>query len=262
MVRRGFAAANRALIRSEAPYGPVEIWQEHGEFPRPVLASPEAPPSLIEIPPWLTQLVESEPEPAPPIRPSSALGAADRHARPGDGPYAPEARMRGVLVHALLERLPALPAERRADVAEAFVAARAPRLSPDRRERIVADALGILRDPRLARLFGPGSRAEAPIAGRIRIGGLDQPVSGQIDRLAVFDDEVLVADFKTSARAPSADEPAPGAHVAQLALYRALLQEIYDGRRVRAFLIWTGGPVVRELTEVELDAALTSLKAS
>ena len=49
--------------------------------------------------------------------------------RPGDGPYAPEARLRGTLVHALLERLPALPPERSATaLARAYVKARAPRL--------------------------------------------------------------------------------------------------------------------------------------
>ena len=37
----------------------------------------------IAVPDWLTTLVVPEPEPLPPIRPSSALGAADRMTRPG-----------------------------------------------------------------------------------------------------------------------------------------------------------------------------------
>jgi ATP-dependent helicase/nuclease subunit A len=87
-------------------------------------------------------------------------------------------------------------------------------------------------------------------------------VSGQIDRLAVLDSEVLVADFKTTARPPKAGQPLPPSYVAQLALYRTLLAEIYPGRRIRAFLVWTSGPVIRELMEPELESALTLIKAA
>jgi ATP-dependent helicase/nuclease subunit A len=48
--------------------------------------------------------------------------------------------------------------------------------------------------------------------------------------------------------------------VAQLALYRALLAAIYPAKRVRAFLIWTSGPLVRELREDELEGALGAVK--
>ena len=112
----------------------------------------------------------------------------------------------------------------------------------------------------LAPLFGPASRAEAAVAGHIRLGGEDRPVSGQIDPLAVLDNEILIADYKTTGRPPRGDEPAPAAYVAQLALYRALLAEIDPARRVRAFLIWTSGPLVRELRDDELDAALEAIK--
>jgi ATP-dependent helicase/nuclease subunit A len=50
--------------------------------------------------------------------------------------------------------------------------------------------------------------------------------------------------------------------VAQLALYRALLADIYPDRPVRPFLIWTAGPQVRELGEAELAAALELIKAA
>ena len=259
MVRRGFAHRQHALVRHEAPYGPCEVWSDGY---RPLAAvNGHARPALakIDIPTWLAKPVPFEPEPEPPIRPSSALAAADRLTRPGDGPYAPEARLRGILVHALLERLPAVAPERREEIARTFVAARAPKLHPDERARLAAAALGLIRHQALAPLFGPGSRAEAAIAGQVRLGGEDQLVSGQIDRLAVLDHEVLIADYKTTARPPKGDELVPPAYVAQLALYRALLKEIYPARPVRAFLIWTTGPLVRELRGDELDAALSAI---
>ena len=260
MVRRGFAHRQHALVHHEAPYGACERWSEGPAAMAATDGEARLAPAPLAVPSWLATPVAPEWEPTPPIRPSSALAAADRLTRPGDGPYAPDARLRGVLVHALLERLPAVVPERRREVAGGFVAARAPRLPADDQARLVADALAVLGHAALAPLFGPTSRAEAAIAGHIRLGGEDRPVSGQIDRLAVLDDEILIADYKTTARPPRGDEPAPAAYVAQLALYRALLMDVYPARRVRAFLIWTGGPQVRELRDGELDDALEAIK--
>jgi ATP-dependent helicase/nuclease subunit A len=183
--------------------------------------------------------------------------------RPGDGPYAPEARLRGTLVHALLERLPALGAEHRSAMAHSYVKARAPRLAAELREAVITHALGVLDHADLRPLFGQRSRAEAPIAGRVlTASGGEIMVSGQIDRLAVLDDEVLVADFKTTARPPRPGAPLPQAYVAQLALYRMLLGEIYPDKRIRTFLVWTAGPVIHELGEPELESALSLIKAA
>jgi ATP-dependent helicase/nuclease subunit A len=262
MVRRALTKEAGGLELDEAPYGPIAIWRDGEPAPRPAAGSAAAPAKPVDVPAWLTLPVENEPEPLPPIRPSGALGAAERIVRPGDGPFAPEARLRGTLVHALLERLPEVAPERRESLAAAYVAARAPRLDAASREAVVADALRVLGDPALAPLFGPGSRAEAPIAGSVRTGLGAVPVSGQIDRLAVLDSEILLADFKTTARPPSPDRPAPQRYVAQLALYRALLADIYPDRPVRPFLIWTAGPQVRELGEAELAAALELIEAA
>jgi len=42
----------------------------------------------------------------------------------------------------------------------------------------------------------------------------------------------------------------------QLALYRALLQQIYPGRTVRAFLLWTAAPLLMELDAKILDKSM------
>jgi ATP-dependent helicase/nuclease subunit A len=160
-------------------------------------------------------------------------------------------------VHALIEKLPALEAEKREAAALAYVQARAPRLSEEDRLRIVRSALGVLDHPTLAPLFGAHSRAEVAIVGRLRVDGEERPVSGQIDRLAVLDAEVLVADFKSDARVTVPGAAPPRAYAAQLAVYRALLQDVYPGRRIRAFLVWTAaGPLIQEVAGTELDETL------
>ena len=67
-------------------------------------------------------------------------------------------------------------------------------------------SLRAARRPALRALFAPGSRAEVPIVGR-RIGGR-AVVSGQVDRLAVTPDAVLIADYKTNRPAPTTSDEA------------------------------------------------------
>ncbi|HJW77365.1 MAG TPA: PD-(D/E)XK nuclease family protein, partial [Beijerinckiaceae bacterium] len=165
-------------------------------------------------------------------------------------------RRHGILVHALIEHLADLaPADRRG-AAAAFLGARASRLSPQQHDAIAADAVRVLEHEALAALFGPASRGEAPLVGDIRDPASGEPraVSGQVDRIVVGLEEIIVADFKTGARRAGA--PVPPSYLGQLALYRALLAEAYPGRRVRTLLVWTAGPEIVEPDAASLDAAL------
>jgi ATP-dependent helicase/nuclease subunit A len=91
--------------------------------------------------------------------------------------------------------------------------------------------------------------------GRIALpgtaGGRTLAVSGQVDRLAVTPEGVLIADYKTNRPAPRRPDEVPAAYVKQLALYRAVLRLLYPDRPVRAALVWTDVP---DLMEVSADA--------
>ena len=117
-------------------------------------------------------------------------------------------------------------------------------------------------DPRFCRAFGPGSRAEVPIVGRLILGGETVRVSGQVDRLAVTQASVLIADFKTNRPAPRRIADVPPAYVRQLALYRAVLQKLYPDKPVRAALVWTEVPDLMELSAETLDAALAQVTSA
>ncbi|MEJ1938018.1 hypothetical protein WDZ92_48110, partial [Nostoc sp. NIES-2111] len=119
---------------------------------------------------WLTRSVPPEPPSRPPVRPSSALDAADAPPRGVDTPFLREARLAGTVTHALLESLPACDPAHREKAAAALAAVRGAALPPERRDRIVREILALLADPALAALFGPGSRAEAPLSGRLPLG--------------------------------------------------------------------------------------------
>jgi ATP-dependent helicase/nuclease subunit A len=240
------------------PYGTVGFWYDPALAPAVPQKSAVVASQAFPLPDWLTRMSAPEPEPAPPLRPSSALGASDAPASLRDRPFDPRARQRGVLVHALIERLPAIPADRRAEAARAFVAARAGGLDATMRAAIVADALKVIEDERLAPLFAVDALAEAPVSGLVGVGeaGARVGVTGQIDRLAIGADAICFADFKTSARPPDPEAPLSPRYLTQMALYRALLAQIYPDRTIRAFMVWTAGPQVRELPASDLEAAL------
>jgi ATP-dependent helicase/nuclease subunit A len=106
-------------------------------------------------------------------------------------------------------------------------------------------------------VFAPGSRAEVSIVGRLERPG--QPkvlVSGQIDRLVVTPNDVLIVDFKTNHTPPKTAAEAPKGYVRQLALYRAILTRLYPQRLVHAALLWTETAEIMEISASALDAAL------
>jgi ATP-dependent helicase/nuclease subunit A len=78
-------------------------------------------------------------------------------------------------------------------------------------------------------------------------------------------DEVLIVDYKTNRPAPKSLDEAKIGHanyVKQVALYRAVLRQLYPGRTVRAALLWTDTPELMEVPASDLDSALTILTSS
>ncbi|MCA6223722.1 MAG: double-strand break repair helicase AddA [Phenylobacterium sp.] len=214
----------------------------------------QAPPA----PPWLSRPAAAEPlarlaspsdlGDAAPVAAVSPLAGT-----PGMGRF-----RRGELIHRLLQVLPDLPGDVRPDAARRLLRKEAG-LSDPQVEEMSTAALGVLGHPDFAFLFGPGSRAEAAIiggSGRLPPG---VRISGRIDRLVVRPDEVLFADFKTNRPAPASIEAADPAYLRQLAMYWAVLSELYPDRPVRAALVWTDGPLLTPAPEALLREALDRL---
>src|SRR5262249_21999713 len=100
------------------------------------------------------------------------------------------------------------------------------------------------------------------IVGTLTIGGEKIKVSGQIDRLAVTADTILIGDFKTTRPAPVRIEDAPQSYVRQLALYRALLQKLYPKHTGPPALIWTEATDLMEISDDAMDAALREVTSA
>ena len=162
---------------------------------------------------------------------------------------------RGRLVHALLQHLPEVRTEDRERAAKAFVAARGGQLSETIRAEIVTETLAIVSEPRFGAVFAATSLAEVPIVARIGEGDDAFALSGQIDRLAVLEDALLILDYKTNRPPPATPEEVSQAYIAQLAAYRIALRKLFPGKSVKAALLWTDGPKFMEIPSTLLDGA-------
>jgi ATP-dependent helicase/nuclease subunit A len=218
-------------------------------------AGPENLPAAISLPEWATRSAPEEEEGPRFIRPSLVLGEQP----PGrSGPDSESHFARGVLVHALLARLPDVPQPDRSRIAHRYLAAQ--RVPLDEAEAMIRATLAIIEDAHFADAFAPGSRAEADIVADLPELGAGARVTGRIDRLAVTDTAVTVVDFKSNRSPPkNAGDVAP-LYLAQMALYRIALHKIFPSRQVRCALIWTEGPLLMPLSDALLDTALERIR--
>jgi ATP-dependent helicase/nuclease subunit A len=218
------------------------------------LRTAEAESRKSAVPEFLSRAAPSEPE-ARIVRPSDAVEA---HQPAPISPIEDDgARFRrGLLIHALLAQLPEIDESERENRALAYLKREG--IEQGDAKAIVAESFAVLKHVEFAPLFTPQSRAEVGVTALLpEFGNLR--VSGQIDRLAVTEDAVLIADFKTNRPPPKTVEDTPAIYLAQMALYRAALSRIYPSKRIDCALIWTVGPRLMNLPSALLDAEMARI---
>jgi len=214
------------------------------------------------LPPWAGRAPDwrklpppaepARPEPLAPSRPEGVdLGPVPAAASPlAERAGAVDRFRRGSILHALLQHLPALPAAARPEAARKWLDRPGHDLPTGEAALLAREVLAILDHPDLAPLFGPTSRAEVPLTGLIGA----SVIGGLVDRLAVLDDRVLLADYKTNRRPPETEADTPVLYLRQLAAYRAVLRQIFPDRPVQCALVWTQAARVSILPDALLDS--------
>jgi ATP-dependent helicase/nuclease subunit A len=192
---------------------------------------------VAPLPAWAMSPPSPEPIPPKPLLPSRPGGPEPATL----SPLAVAGRdrfKRGLLVHRLLQSLPELPEAAREAAARQFLALPVNGLAAAEQAELCAETLAVLQEPGFAELWGPDAQAEVPVVGLIG----EHALSGQIDRLLVTDERVLIVDFKTIRPSPATEHEVPVPYLQQLSTYQAALGRIYPGRRVDCALLWTDGP--------------------
>ena len=162
---------------------------------------------------------------------------------------------RGDLIHRLLERLPDIQSDMRPVMAQRMLAKETD-LDDAQRAEMIEAAFSVLNDDRFAPVFGPGSRAEVALTGTAPELPKGVKINGQIDRLVITPDRVVVVDYKTNRPAPDLLEDVDPAYLTQLAVYSAVLRQLYPDRVVEAALVWTDGPKLMPVPSDQLMKAL------
>ncbi|MFY9758862.1 MAG: double-strand break repair helicase AddA [Xanthobacteraceae bacterium] len=223
-------------------------------------AKEQKEPRHRELPSWLHEPAPPEAPHATLLSPSSTFDEKiDWTANSGATAIDRQRALdRGLIVHRLLQSLPDIPPPRRIEAAERYLGgAAASGFSSEARIAMARQVLAILDAKEFAAIFAPGSRAEVPIVGHIpNDRGEALGVSGQVDRLVITGDAVLIADYKTDGAVPQRADDAPERYLTQLALYRAIISCIYPDKTVRAALIFTNGPLLLEMPAASMDRAL------
>jgi ATP-dependent helicase/nuclease subunit A len=205
------------------------------------------------LPDWATRPMPEEPVPPRPLTPSRPEGAEPAVRSPLSGPVAGSGALRrGVLIHYLLQVMPALPEAERERRGLALLQRRAPELDAATAVAMVAEALAVMTATDIAPLFGSGSRAEVAITGLVD----GVVVTGQVDRLLIGPDRIIVADYKTNRPPPQRLADVSQAYLRQMGLYRAVLQQLHPDRPVTAILVWTDEARAMVLPDRLMDRAL------
>ncbi len=262
LITKGLEGSDLQLQEIETAVGRVKRYARAAETAAPAApaAAPSAPAPLV-LPNWLQTPAQPEIPAESFVRPSDPSEDGGQKVRTAESlEQRARAIQRGTLVHRLLQSLPDIAAPRRREAGLAYLARNADGWSEAERQALAEGTLALIADARFAAVFAAGSRAEVSIVGRLeRPGGRPALVSGQIDRLVVTENEVLIVDFKTNHAPPSRPDEAPRGYVRQLALYRAVLGKLYPQLPVRAALLWTETAELMEISAPALEAELASI---
>ena len=211
--------------------------------PTEIATAPDVP-----LPEWALRPPAPEPSPPRPLAPSRPSGEEPPVASPLADVQEGRFR-RGLLVHRLLQHLPDLAAGKRRAAGARYLAQPLHEIDAAEQESVLDEVMTLLDDPALRDLFGPESLAEAPLSGVLEGKDGISVISGQVDRLLVSDQSILVVDYKTNRQPPASEEEVPSVYVRQMASYRAVLQRIFPERPISCVLLWTVGARVMHLSD-------------
>lgn len=143
---------------------------------------------------------------------------------------------RGRIIHKLLQFLPETRNDNnKAEIIAGFLNKNAPDISEKEINRIQNEILRLLENKNFAAVFSENSRAEVPVMGQVD----GRIISGQIDRLVIEENRIMIIDFKTNRPAAQTTAEIPSAYVKQLAAYKQLITAIYPDKNIETYILWT-----------------------
>jgi ATP-dependent helicase/nuclease subunit A len=206
-----------------------------------------------KLPLWIENPPMEEPDPPKPLAPSKP----DEEEPAVNSPRGTDDSWkfkRGNIIHRILQYVPDLPSSVWEKSIENYLKRGSLDLPVSSQKTFKTEIMAILNDDIFAPIFGPGSRAEVPLIGLIKGQGSPSKIlSGQIDRLLVTDDAILIIDYKTNRPPPTRAEDIAVIYLKQLAAYKSVLQNIYGEKPIKCALLWTEKAELMAVSDKLLD---------
>ena len=263
LATHAFARLKNTSIVGEAPWGGNILRLETAQTAAAEVPETAALRAPVEAPDWL--LVKTLPEPTARRLSPSHMGSDEEilpntptefiSYAPSITPEATSPYRRGNALHLLLEKLPSVEPTLRAERGMELLKRHYDDINISHHKEWLEEVLTVLSDPAFAAVFGKGSRAEVPLMGMLGSSENAPVVSGQIDRLCVLEDKILIVDYKTNRPPPETIAGVPQVYITQLAAYRALLEKIYPGKDINCALLWTWACRLMPIPKETLDHA-------
>lgn len=158
-----------------------------------------------------------------------------------------DARTRGVITHRLLELAPRNATLETLTQLAQFIA---PDWQTAQRHAMVSYVHRLLHHPEMGWIWQEQGYNEVSVSGQIIVEGVTYPMHGQIDRLVITKNEVIILDYKTSANVPKTVAQTSQNYLLQMKAYKALFANKYSDKTIRCALLWTYAPRLDWLDEI------------
>ncbi|MCJ8325426.1 MAG: double-strand break repair helicase AddA [Rhizobiales bacterium] len=169
--------------------------------------------------------------------------------------------LRGNIIHKLLENLPKLAPELHDAAMQNYLRKFDDDFNAATLAEIGDEVTRIMNDEQFAALFGQNSQSEVSIVGEISLKAQKKLISGQIDRLVIGADEILILDYKSNRPPPKEAKNVALQYLGQMAAYRDLLRQTYPQHSIKTALLWTFTGDLMWLDDEQLDQAYQKIFA-
>ena len=206
--------------------------------------------SRNKLPDWIKK-VSFENKVQPKYLIPSDLGGSKTLSK-GNGLSEEEAALHGSRVHKLLELLPKYSSQDWPEYSLKMLKANRLFDGSPNVENAIKEALSVLTDPKFSYIFAKDVLSEVPFSAQLP-NLKNQKIYGIIDRLIVGSNNVQIIDFKTNSTVPKTANKIPLGILRQMGAYKLAIEEIYPGKEVSCYILWTAIKKIDHLEEDLLD---------
>ena len=206
--------------------------------------------SRNKLPDWIKK-VSFENKVQPKYLIPSDLGGSKTLSK-GNGLSEEEAALHGSRVHKLLELLPKYSSQDWPEYSLKMLKANRLFDGSPNFENAIKEALSVLTDPKFSYIFAKDVLSEVPFSAKLP-NLKNQKIYGIIDRLIVGSNNVQIIDFKTNSTVPKTANKIPLGILRQMGAYKIAIEEIYPGKEVSCYILWTAIKKIDHLEEDLLD---------